>query len=640
VRSVAVVAGGIPAGAPSSPAAPARKASSASRSPSTRSIDFASDRSPLQKLERELKHISESESGPNPERVVRSLSRRHHHHQDRRHREPTSPIPTSPTSHSSSPRHRPQRDSSLPTTKHREQPADDHHHHLHHHRRRPHNSLNMDGRSRQDGGDQRQRQDEEIARKDYYKTRSGAEDFDEPQPTYDIPPQNPTAVESNSKVGFMHHRQHHGFFGKKGHRDAGSGHVSMPTESIGAGFTHDVARLTLEDREFGGAVDGGDVLYQSGTNRGTGDRASHTPSHPEFSGVFHFDTPASLDGPADSDTPRRHHDPQHPSRHHHPDHLQAPHTKEEREDALVMTYIRAIIPRLTPDPKQFTPRLSVKCGPLLRYTGLRRDDVPANSSSGGRETWRGSVMIVTNDRASVYSPPPCLDLFYVDPDAGQDGKEDDGYSRTDELLGKAKQVESLKLHSQLGVTFWRFNLEVELADSESKIAYQINSGPVTYFWVPAKGQTMNIMFHSCNGFSLSVNPDDFCGPDPMWQDVLNKHKERPFHVMIGGGDQSKLLQFENFTGNHSHKHQSITMLSRSRPHTFATGSPSKRRSISQPMNSPMKCRWSWKSSISSATVCIPSRNDLHMLTFLRHVVRARFVWGSQFPNSHGQHLGW
>jgi hypothetical protein len=48
---------------------------------------------------------------------------------------------------------------------------------------------------------------------------------------------------------------------------------------------------------------------------------------------------------------------------------------------------------------------------------------------------------------------------------------------------------------------------------------------------------MNMMFHSCNGFSASVNPNDLSGPDPMWRDVLNTHQSQPFHVMIGGGDQ-------------------------------------------------------------------------------------------------------
>lgn len=33
------------------------------------------------------------------------------------------------------------------------------------------------------------------------------------------------------------------------------------------------------------------------------------------------------------------------------------------------------------------------------------------------------------------------------------------------------------------------------------------------------------------------SPDQFSGPDPLWRDVLNSHQTRPFHVMIGGGDQ-------------------------------------------------------------------------------------------------------
>jgi len=40
-----------------------------------------------------------------------------------------------------------------------------------------------------------------------------------------------------------------------------------------------------------------------------------------------------------------------------------------------------------------------------------------------------------------------------------------------------------------------------------------------------------------SGFSASVNPDDFNGPDALWTDVLRKHKEAPWHVMLGGGDQ-------------------------------------------------------------------------------------------------------
>lgn len=106
-----------------------------------------------------------------------------------------------------------------------------------------------------------------------------------------------------------------------------------------------------------------------------------------------------------------------------------------------------------------------------------------------------------------------------------------------EKLGKYADVRGFRLHTERGYTFWKFNIEVELRDKQQRIAYRINSGPATGFWVPARGESMNIMFHSCNGFSQSVNPDDFSGPDPMWRDVLNVHQTRPFHVMIGGGDQ-------------------------------------------------------------------------------------------------------
>jgi hypothetical protein len=51
------------------------------------------------------------------------------------------------------------------------------------------------------------------------------------------------------------------------------------------------------------------------------------------------------------------------------------------------------------------------------------------------------------------------------------------------------------------------------------------------------------ILEQCNGFSAGVNPDDFRGPgfksgyDPVWMDLLAKHAEEPFHVLVGGGDQ-------------------------------------------------------------------------------------------------------
>ncbi|KAI0444854.1 hypothetical protein F4803DRAFT_560526 [Xylaria telfairii] len=265
----------------------------------------------------------------------------------------------------------------------------------------------------------------------------------------------------------------------------------------------------------------------------------------------------------------------------------------------------------------FKPPLYLKCGPLLRYCGMRVEkSIPRMSRDSlamDKEIWRGSVMIVTQDSASSYDTAPILRLFvqpiellppppaeirgeqplppeYVDPIAGipkigregetlyvrlvdqlEEAKDlstvepddglfelirtvpDDDAEASDppgsfpdrkrrievdgEKLGKYKDVCGVRLHAEHGHTFWRFNIEVELRDKQQRIAYRINRGPATGFWVPARGESMNIMFYSCNGFSQSVNPDEFSGPDPMWRDVLNVHQTRPFHVMIGGGDQ-------------------------------------------------------------------------------------------------------
>lgn len=261
--------------------------------------------------------------------------------------------------------------------------------------------------------------------------------------------------------------------------------------------------------------------------------------------------PEMLDGPTETPADAQHHsrhqhDPEHPSSHHHPDHMQAPHTKEERDDALIVSYLRAIPGRKVPDRKAFTPPLSVRCGPLLRYCGMRRDILESGQE---RETWRGTILVVTTDESSKYSPPPSARIFVVDPKNGgtsevkdkKKGRSSRDKHRSGEGAGKYREVNGLKLHTRRGHTFWRFNIEVELADTETKVAYRINKGPIVSFWVPGNKQPMNIMFHSCNGFTLSVNPAEYNGPDPLWKDVMSKHQQRPFHVMLGGGDQGKYL---------------------------------------------------------------------------------------------------
>lgn len=270
------------------------------------------------------------------------------------------------------------------------------------------------------------------------------------------------------------------------------------------------------------------------------------------------------------------------------------------------------------DAKAFRPPLFLKCGPLLRYTGIRKET--SSSGRGEREIWRGSIMVVTEDDQSEYSTVPTLRMFAQpmdlhtpptrqmlesgqavppedeDPVAGQvkvsrtgrplyvrpvhdiEGEIDlsreennqglyaatrapmlgpqfssnnDGrtsahitfqdksriHSRDGEKAGRYRDLRAIRLHNERGFTFWRWSIEIELGSTQHRIAYRINRGPALGFWVPARGESMNIMFHSCNGFSMSVDSNQFSGPDPLWRDVLNRHQSRPFHVMLGGGDQ-------------------------------------------------------------------------------------------------------
>jgi hypothetical protein len=238
----------------------------------------------------------------------------------------------------------------------------------------------------------------------------------------------------------------------------------------------------------------------------------------------------------------------------------------------------------------FNPPLLLKCGPLLRYTGIDA------GTDAAKKYWRGTVMIVTEDHSSSYQHPPTLRLFKqpgelvpaadaaearysdeVDHVAGQiklgrrgqtlyvrpvhELRHEADLSRVEDDTGlfetivhnhsaaarvatidgeKVRQyqdVQGHRLHAERGVTFWRFMLEVELTEEQQRIAYRINEGAPVAFWVPSKHQMMNIMFHSCNGFSHSVKSDLWCGPDPLWRDVMRQHQTKPFHCMIGGGDQ-------------------------------------------------------------------------------------------------------
>jgi hypothetical protein len=181
--------------------------------------------------------------------------------------------------------------------------------------------------------------------------------------------------------------------------------------------------------------------------------------------------------------------------------------------------------------------VDVLCGPLLNYRRM--------SGSDDNLTWYGSVLIV----ATPGDPHPeltlkCLGRGGIGTGSATNGTHGDNEtSLPTGALSHGTQTRTFpgqKLYEDGTKAFWRFTIDVPLQHFEAKWEYgvaPVKAGPlVRVFVVPAATQSMRIMFHSCNGFSVGTDVDAWSGP-ALWNDVLRMHANQPFHVMIGGGDQ-------------------------------------------------------------------------------------------------------
>ncbi|KAG0267868.1 hypothetical protein DFQ27_008048 [Actinomortierella ambigua] len=154
---------------------------------------------------------------------------------------------------------------------------------------------------------------------------------------------------------------------------------------------------------------------------------------------------------------------------------------------------------------------SFQCGPLLRYQNL---DLRSGS-------WLGSVLMVSTPSV-VDQGAPVLTWS----DGGQQHQQSQQKVTGQAIDGYQQSI------------FWRFSLAIPQDPHVTKrITYSINGGPQYWFFIPGRSESFRWMFYSCNGFSLATDSVAFGGPNPLWDDFLAKHTQRPFHVMIGGGDQ-------------------------------------------------------------------------------------------------------
>jgi hypothetical protein len=156
--------------------------------------------------------------------------------------------------------------------------------------------------------------------------------------------------------------------------------------------------------------------------------------------------------------------------------------------------------------------------------------------------WHGSVLIVTKGGGKHQELTPTLLLGKAE-DLVNGATNGDGPSSS--KVSGGTSIDGECLYSDPRNTFWAFDLAVDMEEVETKWEYALpemrfssKRKPLAHynFFVPATTESMRIMFYSCNGFSVGTDEDAWCGP-VLWNDVVRRHGEVPFHVMLGGGDQ-------------------------------------------------------------------------------------------------------
>ncbi|KAI9782922.1 MAG: hypothetical protein M1839_004397 [Geoglossum umbratile] len=190
------------------------------------------------------------------------------------------------------------------------------------------------------------------------------------------------------------------------------------------------------------------------------------------------------------------------------------------------------------------------CGPLIRYTRM-------SDTSHDARMWHGSVLVVMEPGPGT----PELILRCIGAGTGGQSQSEvsvlghgtsmggtDGISGGDYVSANSvSTIPAEKLFEDKRMAFWRFSLDIPLQENEARWEYKLpgayyksgsqSGSPISRcFYVPSKHESMRIMFHSCNGFSVGTDVDAWAGL-ALWNDVLRIHKLKPFHVMIGGGDQ-------------------------------------------------------------------------------------------------------
>ena len=186
--------------------------------------------------------------------------------------------------------------------------------------------------------------------------------------------------------------------------------------------------------------------------------------------------------------------------------------------------------------------VEVTCGPFFIYV--------QTTNAFSSPVWHGSVLIVAEPGKTVqprlqYRESPAGVILQDEHATNINSTGHVSDTTNGAQGGQWRSVDGLRLFADRRKTFWRFDLDVALGPREARWEYTLldvdlatrhSPSPTRSFVVPAASESMRIMFHSCNGFSVGTDVDDWNGC-VLWSDVLRMHAQKPIHVMLGGGDQ-------------------------------------------------------------------------------------------------------
>jgi hypothetical protein len=88
------------------------------------------------------------------------------------------------------------------------------------------------------------------------------------------------------------------------------------------------------------------------------------------------------------------------------------------------------------------------------------------------------------------------------------------------------------------LNFWRFDFAVPRGPEETRVGYGFPDGTRRYLNVPSTADIPHIAYASCNGSEGETLSGRMpTGRNAMWAQLLGRHRARPFHLLLQGGDQ-------------------------------------------------------------------------------------------------------